>query len=235
MSLPWFRVYGEMVDDGKLKLLAFEDRWHYVALLCCKTQGIQDSTRDDLLDAVIAAKLGLAARDADEVRKRLIRVDLIDKRWQPTGWEKRQRRADDTASRMRNYRERKKSASEEEKNLEEDTDTEACVTGYVTVTQHETLPADTWQEWIEHRKRRRWPCDPTTLRKQLKLLSAYDTETQRQILDTSINAGWQGLFAPKGQQPRRTRYEELMSQRKPSAPTAASQFLLGADHDPQAN
>ncbi|EXU79084.1 hypothetical protein AX13_08315 [Comamonas aquatica DA1877] len=41
-QLPWFRVYTRMVDDDKLKLLAFEDRWHFVALLCLKGEGLLD-------------------------------------------------------------------------------------------------------------------------------------------------------------------------------------------------
>lgn len=204
MSLPWFRLYGEMIDDAKLKLLAFEDRWHYVAILCCKTQGIQDSTRPELLDRIIGAKLGLASRETDEVKRRLIDVDLIGADWQPNGWEKRQRRADDAAERMRRFREKRKNASEEEIDTEEDTDTEAFVTRDVTVTLHESLPQESWKEWIEHRRRRRWPCDQTTLKKQLKLLAQYDADTQRQILDTSIQAGWQGLFPPKGQASRQS-------------------------------
>lgn len=95
MSLPWFRLYGETVDDAKLKLLAFEDRWHYIALLCCKAQGITDNTRPELLDRMIAAKLGLALRELDEVRRRLIEVELIDQDWQPTGWERRQYASDE--------------------------------------------------------------------------------------------------------------------------------------------
>ena len=41
-KLPWFRTYTRMVDDDKLKLLAFEDRWHFVALLCLKGEGLLD-------------------------------------------------------------------------------------------------------------------------------------------------------------------------------------------------
>jgi hypothetical protein len=39
--------------------------------------------------------------------------------------------------------------------------------------------------------------DGTTLRAQLKLLRGYDTETQAQMLDQSIQATWQGLFPLK--------------------------------------
>lgn len=45
MSNPWLRLYTEAVDDEKLRLLAFEDRWHFIAILCCKGKGIIDETK----------------------------------------------------------------------------------------------------------------------------------------------------------------------------------------------
>jgi hypothetical protein len=66
------------------------------------------------------------------------------------------------------------------------------------VSLHESLPRAEWDEWLEFRRKRRWPIDPVTLRKQLNVLVTFDTETQRQIVAKSINAGWQGLFPPKG-------------------------------------
>ena len=63
---------------------------------------------------------------------------------------------------------------------------------------HESLPREEWEQWLEHRRKRKWPCDPVTLRKQLAVLASQPADVQRQILDTSIQAGWQGLFLPKG-------------------------------------
>lgn len=76
-SLRWFRMYTEAVDDEKLRLLAFEDRWHFVALLCCKAQGLLDG-EDPLMRRKIAVKLGLAVRELDEVARRLEEVGLVD-------------------------------------------------------------------------------------------------------------------------------------------------------------
>ena len=42
MPNPWFRLYNEIIDDEKLLLLAFQDRWHYVALLALKNKGVRD-------------------------------------------------------------------------------------------------------------------------------------------------------------------------------------------------
>lgn len=77
---------------------------------------------------------------------------------------------------------------------------------------HASCPSDAWAEWIAHRRRKRWPNDATTLRKQLAVLAPFDTETQRRMLDQSIQAGWQGVFelkrANSAGTPRATRYEQ---------------------------
>ena len=65
---------------------------------------------------------------------------------------------------------------------------------------HESLPKAEWEDWIAKRRQKRWPLDDLTLRKQLEILAAHDTETQKRMLNDSIQAGWQGVFHPKGQQ-----------------------------------
>lgn len=108
---PWFRLYHEILDDDKLRLLAFEDRWHYIAILCCKAKGLLDS--DDawpLLQRRLAVRLGVQARELEEIHRRLIEVGLVDEWMQPEAWEKRQRRSDQDptgADRQRRYREKR--------------------------------------------------------------------------------------------------------------------------------
>ncbi len=88
MANPWFRFYNEAIDDEKLRLLAYEDRWHFVALLCCKNLGILDEN-NDLMRRKVAVKLGLTVREAEEVIRRLAEVQLVDQgTWQPLAWEK---------------------------------------------------------------------------------------------------------------------------------------------------
>ena len=88
--IPWFRLYSDTVDDDKLRLLAFEDRWHFIAILCCKAKGIIDSS-DALLYRRIAVRLGLSSRELEEVARRLEEVGLIDATTlQPIAWDKRQ-------------------------------------------------------------------------------------------------------------------------------------------------
>lgn len=107
-KLPWFRLYGEIIDDEKLLLLAFEDRWHYIAILACKSRGLLDKDEDpELTQRKLALKLGLARRELDEVARRLSEVGLVDRHTlQPTGWDERQFKSDSSTERVAKYRER---------------------------------------------------------------------------------------------------------------------------------
>lgn len=116
--MPWLRLYAEAVDDEKLRLLAFEDRWHFVALLCCKGQGIlpaDDGPAVDLVRRKVAVKLGLDMRSFEEAVRRLAEVGLISQETlQPLAWAKRQARSDGdptAAERQRRSRERKAAAA----------------------------------------------------------------------------------------------------------------------------
>jgi len=107
--LPWFRLYTEIVDDEKLRLLAFEDRWHYIAILACKRKGIIDAdVSPELLERKLAVKLGLQVRELGELNRRLREVGLIDESWQPTGWDKRQYESDNSTERVRRHRQKRK-------------------------------------------------------------------------------------------------------------------------------
>lgn len=114
-QLPWLRLYTRTVDDDKLKLLAFEDRWHFIALLCLKGEGLLDKgDAPSLLMRKVAVKLGLDVRSLEEVARRLAEVGLIDQATlQPTKWSALQMRSDgDTtaAERKKRQREREKAA-----------------------------------------------------------------------------------------------------------------------------
>jgi len=106
----WFRLWSEMVDDEKLRLLAFEDRWHYVAILCCKAGGVLDAECEpQLWRRKMAVKLGVQLRELEEIARRLAEVDLIDRETlQPLNWASRQFESDYSTDRVRQYRERQK-------------------------------------------------------------------------------------------------------------------------------
>lgn len=131
-NLPWFRFYSAAVDNEKLRLIAFEDRWHFVAILCCKQQGIIDGNKN-LLNRKLAVKLGIQLRDLDEIKRRLIEVELIDEEWNPIGWEEKQYKSDSSSERTRRYRDKnkmKQSETSQERHsdlLDTDTDTDTEV------------------------------------------------------------------------------------------------------------
>lgn len=93
-GLPWFRMYHRIIDDKKLKLVAFEDRWHFVALCCLKASGELDEPDFTLRCRQVAVALGLASSELDEVARRLQAVKLIDEELCPVSWDKLQFRSD---------------------------------------------------------------------------------------------------------------------------------------------
>lgn len=107
--LRWFRMYTDAVDDEKLRLLAFEDRWHFVAIMCCKAAGMLDGEdTHELLSRKLAVKLGVQLRELDEIIRRLSEVALVDRdTYQPLAWNKRQYKSDTSAERVRKHREKK--------------------------------------------------------------------------------------------------------------------------------
>jgi len=109
-NLPWFRLYTEIIDDEKIRLLAFEDRWHYIAILSMKGSGLLDSgDNPELMMRKVSVKMGLASREVDEVARRLADVGLVDKdSLQPLAWNERQFKSDSSNERVKSYRERQK-------------------------------------------------------------------------------------------------------------------------------
>lgn len=106
MTNPWFRLYNEIIDDKKIRLLSFEDRWHYVALLCLKNSGDLDRKKT-LLDQIVSVGLGVHGTDLASVKKRLMEVSLIDSNWQPLAWDRRQFKSDGSTERVRRHRKNK--------------------------------------------------------------------------------------------------------------------------------
>jgi hypothetical protein len=105
--MPWFRLYHRIVDDPKLKLLAFEDRWHFVALCCLKANGLLDEPDSDMRSRKIAVSLGVQLRELDEISRRLREVDLVDEHLQPCAWSDLQCRSDHDPTAARRQREKR--------------------------------------------------------------------------------------------------------------------------------
>lgn len=111
-TLPWLRLYTEIIDDEKLGLLAFEDRWHFVAILCLKGKGVLDSEPDaEMLQRKVALKMGVTLQELEKIVARLARMGLIDRETcQPCAWDTRQMQSDSSTERVKAYRERLKQA-----------------------------------------------------------------------------------------------------------------------------
>lgn len=110
-QLRWLRLWTDIVSDPKIKMLAFEDRWHFVAILCMKRKGDLEGASGDLLERMVGVTLGLGNRERDEVKRRLLEVNLIENDWQPVAWSRRQFASDfdrTAAERQRRHRERAK-------------------------------------------------------------------------------------------------------------------------------
>lgn len=151
MSLHWFRCHVDIVDDEKLGLLAFEDRWHFVAILACKAKGLLDQS-DEFMRRKVQRKLGLTVDEFEKAIERLARVKLIDKdTLEPLNWAKRQYASDSSAERTRRYRERLKQGGDGVKRH-----------GDVTVTPPETdtdTDTDTERESKKRARNVRLPSD----------------------------------------------------------------------------
>ena len=122
--MQWFRMYAEAVDDEKLRLLAFEDRWHFVALLCLKAQGVLNEADDALRRRKIGIKLGLDSVELETVMKRLETVGLVSSVWEPSNWNKRQYLSDSSTKRVQAFRKRSRNVSVTPSDTDTDTDTD---------------------------------------------------------------------------------------------------------------
>lgn len=61
------------------------------------------------------------------------------------------------------------------------------------------LDVESFNNWIDHRKDLKKKLTATSAKLQVKLLCKYPRDIQAEIIDTSIQNGYQGLFEPKQQ------------------------------------
>jgi len=106
--MQWFRAYAGIIDDDKLRLLAFEDRWHFVALCALKCSGLLDEPQGQLRDRKIAVKMGVQVRELEEISRRLNEVGLVDENLNPQKWNDLQYQSDNSTERVKKYREKQR-------------------------------------------------------------------------------------------------------------------------------
>lgn len=66
-----------------------------------------------------------------------------------------------------------------------------------TIEVPQNINKEAWSDWEQYRKEIKKKISQTTAKKQFAFLQKYNFEEQRQIIDSSIQNSWQGLFEPK--------------------------------------
>ena len=242
--LPWFRMYADFLNDPKLISLAFEDQRHFIGVLALKCDGAIDDVADgDLLDRIVAQRLWIDHAVIREVKRRLIAACLIDARWQPLAWEKRQMRSDVDATgaeRQRRYREAQKHNALRDAavtRLDTDTDTDTDkeedkkkATRKRAAPSFFVLPdwidANHWEAWHSSAKRR----NATPQQKQMAVdkLAKWRDEglDHAAALEYSAIGGYQGLFKPSPSHQARASPPQ-------SKHAAAARAIYGAPSNPE--
>lgn len=227
MSLPWFRMYAEFATDPVVQSLAFEDQRHYTMVLCMKCAGILDrNISPRSRNRIILRSLGLDSVAADEAKRRLMEVGLVNKNWQPKGWEKRQFKSDTSTERVHKSRKNKETGnvseavmerSEMPPETEADTESEGLlssppppVLGSQEEEPHDLkeLQAGDLPEWLtigqlneyrEHRKALKAKMTPLAERKLVNELARLREagDDPAAVLNQSITNGWKGVFPLK--------------------------------------
>ena len=52
--MKWFKLYPEIANHPRLRILSFEDRWHYISLMCAKADGTLDQPNAKLRDQMLS-------------------------------------------------------------------------------------------------------------------------------------------------------------------------------------
>lgn len=116
--MKWLKLYVDIAQNPRIKLLAFEDRWHYISLLCAKAEGYLDE-RPELRDRMVSVHLGLTPTEIENVKDRLMDVGLIGAEWQIFNWDEKQSKDATGAARKRRQRAREKAEKEAEATTKE--------------------------------------------------------------------------------------------------------------------
>lgn len=112
--MKWFKLYTELAQHPRLRILSFEDRWHYISLMCAKADGTLDQDNEKLRDQMLSVHLGLSPVEMAAVKERLMDVELIADDYDIINWEDKQSSDATGAARKRRQRAREKLAKEEE-------------------------------------------------------------------------------------------------------------------------
>lgn len=211
----WFRAYSRMIDDEKLRLLAFEDRWHFVALCCLKNEGLLDEPDTEMRRRKIAVRMGLQVRELDEVARRLSEVSLIDETLNPCAWDDLQFISDNSTERARAWRERQRkqrgngaqrcsngsATLQQRPKTQTQTQTDTVSSKDKTASKRARAPecpadvsASVWADFLSLRKAKRAPLTETAL-SSIRSEAVKAGWTVEAALTECVVRGWQGFKA----------------------------------------
>jgi hypothetical protein len=113
-SLPWFRLYSEIVSDPKVQMLNFADQRNFIMVLALKCNGTVDAEypNDEFRHRAMAKALGVSIDEAHVICDTLVKAWLIHGDWQPRKWAERQMPSDNSKDRVKRYRNKHKSHSD---------------------------------------------------------------------------------------------------------------------------
>ena len=219
--MQWFRLYNDIVDNHKIRMLAFEDRWHFIAIMACHSQELGGG--DEFFVRSLAIKLGVQVRELEEIQRRLMDVNLIDANWIPIGWDDRQFLSDNSHARVKKYREKQRLSKSVTKVKR---DCNVSVTVQETDTESDTeqkqnksivnqerkiilarvaalgIDMDLWNEYLRTRKRLKASNSPRGLKVLLteieKLVKLGEDATE--LVERSNSNGWKTVYAVGGSQ-----------------------------------
>jgi hypothetical protein len=217
-------MYNEIVDNYKVKLLPPDDRWYFVAILSCKSQGVLDCD-PELLEEVLQVKLGVTKDQLKAIQSSLLRVKLIDEKYQPIGWDERQFVSDNSSVRSRKLREKSKvkqdattlqrcknvSATPPDTETETESESEQKQNKSIVNQERKIILArvaalgidmDLWNEYLRTRKRLKASNSPRGLKVLLteieKLVKLGEDATE--LVERSNSNGWKTVYAVGGSQ-----------------------------------
>jgi len=223
--VQWFRLYNDIVDNHKIRMLAFEDRWHFIAIMACHSQELGGG--DEFFERSLAIKLGVQVRELEEIQRRLMDVNLIDANWIPIGWDDRQFLSDNSHARVKKYREKQRlsnsvtkvkrdcnvSVTVQETDTETETETESEQKQNKSIVNQERkiilarvaalgIDMDLWNEYLRTRKRLKASNSPRGLKVLLteieKLVKLGEDATE--LVERSNSNGWKTVYAVGGSQ-----------------------------------
>lgn len=108
-SRTWFRLYTEFASDPKVQLLDETLQRRFVMLLCLAGAGVTPTSDVSEVDFVL--RIGVS--ECERTRSIFVSKGLIDEHWFPKKWTKRQFESDSSTGRVKRFRQRQKSVTED--------------------------------------------------------------------------------------------------------------------------